>query len=639
MQLSPRHRPRSRWLPRTLALCFLLSALLLPTPSWGIRVVTYNVLNYQGGRITELQLIFNAIDADIIVLQEVDSLSAAAGLLTNVLNGAGGPGGYSFGTFTTDGTLTNNALYYRNTVVSFSGSHIDVNTSPRETDRWRLTLVGYPGEFLYVYGMHLKAGSTSSNQDDREVAAALIRTNANLLPPDSNFILAGDYNIRSSTEASYQNLIGSQADNTGRAVDPINSPGTWNNNSSFALIHTQSPHSNNPGAPGGAASGGIDDRFDFLLMSQALVDGDGLAYVPGTYRTYGNDGLHFNADINDAPTIPEGAAMANALHGASDHLPVIADLQVPAKLSFTSTLTLPTVVVGATNISAPLTITNSGDLATFGFVDQLTYALGASVGITVPPGMFFDAAGGSSNNHTVSLNAPSAGAVNGLVTINSNVGTEQVTVNGSVLRHSVPSLAPTSQQFTVTADFGSHTTGSFTDQQVDVYNFGYDALQASMEVFAASFTGPDAARFSLVGGFSPATIAGGSQPFTIAFDDSGPSGTYSATLLLDVRDDMTLPGATGQGSLAVTLTASLASGNCPTPFIRGDVNDDAVVNIGDPVFILAFLFSQGAAPAPAEEGDANGDGGTDVADSVYLLAYLFGTGAPPPAPFPGLGCP
>jgi hypothetical protein len=110
--------------------------------------------------------------------------------------------------------------------------------------------------------------------------------------------------------------------------DPINQLGLWHANAGFAPYHTQSPHNNNsslgsPPPPGGS-NGGMDDRFDFLLISATLQDAIGLTYTTSTYRAFGNDGLHFNNDINDAPVQP----LADALHASSDHLPVQMELTI-----------------------------------------------------------------------------------------------------------------------------------------------------------------------------------------------------------------------------------------------------------------------------------------------------------------------
>ena len=76
----------------------------------------------------------------------------------------------------------------------------------------------------------------------------------------------------------------------------------------------------------GGATGGLDDRFDFILVSAALMDDQNTAYIiPESYRPWGNDGQHFNQSINDGTNgvVPE--KVADALHVASDHLPVVAD--------------------------------------------------------------------------------------------------------------------------------------------------------------------------------------------------------------------------------------------------------------------------------------------------------------------------
>ena len=81
----------------------------------------------------------------------------------------------------------------------------------------------------------------------------------------------------------------------------------------------------------------MDDRFDFQLLSASMLDGKGLSLLPGTYRAFGNDGLHFDTDINSGNNlyyprdVNRSNALADALHAASDHLPVVADYQMPVR--------------------------------------------------------------------------------------------------------------------------------------------------------------------------------------------------------------------------------------------------------------------------------------------------------------------
>ncbi len=73
------------------------------------------------------------------------------------------------------------------------------------------------------------------------------------------------------------------------------------------------------------------------------------------------------------------------------------------------------------------------------------------------------------------------------------------------------------------------------------------------------------------------------------------------------------------------------------PFIRGDCNDDGVVNIADSVWTLNELFQSGPASVCPAACDSNDDGMVDATDATYTLNYRFLDGPPPPAPFPDCG--
>lgn len=78
------------------------------------------------------------------------------------------------------------------------------------------------------------------------------------------------------------------------------------------------------------------------------------------------------------------------------------------------------------------------------------------------------------------------------------------------------------------------------------------------------------------------------------------------------------------------------AGAQPT-FVRGDCNGDGAVNIGDPVFLLATLFSTGPTSNCPDACDANDDSGLDIADAIYALSFLFSGGSPPFPPHPACG--
>ena len=64
-------------------------------------------------------------------------------------------------------------------------------------------------------------------------------------------------------------------------------------------------------------------------------------------------------------------------------------------------------------------------------------------------------------------------------------------------------------------------------------------------------------------------------------------------------------------------------------FMAGDANIDRQVNIGDPVYLMNFLYRDGLAPALDAVADANGDSSVDIGDVVYLINYIFKDGLPP----------
>jgi len=65
------------------------------------------------------------------------------------------------------------------------------------------------------------------------------------------------------------------------------------------------------------------------------------------------------------------------------------------------------------------------------------------------------------------------------------------------------------------------------------------------------------------------------------------------------------------------------------PHICGDAGGDQVVNIGDAVYLINYIFKGGPAPDPLCVGDAGGDGAVNIGDAVYLINYIFKGGPGP----------
>ncbi len=67
-------------------------------------------------------------------------------------------------------------------------------------------------------------------------------------------------------------------------------------------------------------------------------------------------------------------------------------------------------------------------------------------------------------------------------------------------------------------------------------------------------------------------------------------------------------------------------------FLCGDANSNGVINMGDVVYLINYLFKMGDPPDPYEAGNVNGDEVIDIGDVVYFWNYLFKSGPVPDCP-------
>ena len=299
------------------------------TFSSSARIMTYNILNYQDDNQRETNYIdiLTAIEPNILIIQEILGNEGFLNFKEDVLDVLN-PNQWSGANFTNQSAQQDIALYYYHdmfTLLESSVVETAQSSGTRDVIEWVLMHNSSEVEFN-IYGAHFKASSGNSNAQQRLEEATILRNHLNQLAESSFFILAGDLNIysnNSESEPCFEMLIGSQ-DNNGQLFDPINRIGHWHNNSSFADVHTQSPRTS---SFGGGANGGMDDRFDWLLVSaQFLDESSNLKYIENSYVTYGNDGNHFNDAINSGSNSAVSNDIAEALHDASDHLPVYLDL-------------------------------------------------------------------------------------------------------------------------------------------------------------------------------------------------------------------------------------------------------------------------------------------------------------------------
>ncbi|OLD65783.1 MAG: hypothetical protein AUI33_11365 [Ignavibacteria bacterium 13_1_40CM_2_61_4] len=196
--------------------------------------------------------------------------------------------------------------------------------------------------------------------------------------------------------------------------------------------------------------------------------------------------------------------------------------------------------------------------------DELTYLLVAPSGFTAPGGTFTVSAGAPPNTHNLTMSSASPGALSGTLTVatdDPDSASKPVLLSGMVLAHAEPSLDSLAVTHEGTVDFGAHDEGDFSDQLLCIHNTGYGPLQAKLELTNAVINGA-AGRFSIVGGFQPAEIAGTSRCYAIHFDDQSamPNTLYQATLDVSSSDEA-LPGVSPRPALTVTLEAQTLATN------------------------------------------------------------------------------
>jgi len=294
-----------------------------------VRIMSYNLLNFEdeNNRENDFRSIISIIEPDLIVAQEVSGQTGFSHFKSDVLDQIE-PDTWAGASFINQTASQDIALYYRQELFTFiSTSEVSTaqTSGTRDVIEWKI-LHNTSAKEINIYGAHFKASSGQSNAAQRLEEATVLRNYLNDLN-ENYFIVAGDFNIYSSSQSSepaFEMLTGSTDNNNGKLYDPINRIGNWHNNSSFADVHTQSPRTT---SFGGGANGGMDDRFDWLFVSSALLsDSSEIHYIENSYHTFGNDGNHFNQAINSGNNSSVSDEMADAIHNASDHLPIYMDL-------------------------------------------------------------------------------------------------------------------------------------------------------------------------------------------------------------------------------------------------------------------------------------------------------------------------
>ena len=343
-----------------LLFCFFLSFEIFAADT--IRMMQYNLMyytlsapsncavseTYLNNKDINFKKIVQYVQPDVVCVNEIGSNQNYINrVLNNVFNSDGVTHFSACPLTNHSGGSIANMLYYDNRKLSFH-SHFYVTTSYRDINAYKMYyrsdgLAQGDTAFITFIIAHLAAGSGTDIQDRREVQVQQLMGKLEQLGKADNYIFSGDFNLYDASEKAYQKMI-YYSNSLFRFIDPIDREGRWNNNANFADIHTQSTHTNSGEC---FASGGMDDRFDFILVSSYIFHGlKKVQSINSSYHALGQDGKRLNRTIISPENTVVPQEIANALYNLSDHLPVILDLEINAtKSSIASYVTNYTVEV------------------------------------------------------------------------------------------------------------------------------------------------------------------------------------------------------------------------------------------------------------------------------------------------------
>lgn len=340
--LKNTHLPILKILP-ILLLVALISSSSASAQSDTLKVMQYNLLNY--GNYTSycpqsvnnvsdkdvyIKTILSAYYPDILTVCEMGrNVSLPTEFLRNNLNVNGTNYWMTKGGSNTNNSFLTNCIFYNSTKLTLV-AHKVAQTHTRDVDVYDFKFKNDDSGkiILTCVVAHLKAGSGSSNEGTRKIMAENIMKYLEKNYRERNVLIMGDFNLYRASEDAYKAFTNESYYPNSFFIDPLYpyGVGSWTSNYIFEEYHTQSTHKDDNGCH---SSGGMDDRFDFILMSENIYGGrDHVRYINNSYFALGQDGRHFNKSINSPANYAVSQEVADALYNNSDHLPVIMELVV-----------------------------------------------------------------------------------------------------------------------------------------------------------------------------------------------------------------------------------------------------------------------------------------------------------------------
>lgn len=319
-------------------LCMMITHSLFSQENF--KLMFYNLLNFPletnvPNRIDYLEQTLNTYKPDIFMVCELNNVyggNAILQVLQDIISED-----YRSAVFTSntsDDEIGNqndlqNLIFYDNSKFILESQHI-VQTLYRDFNHYKLKLnsVNQDSNPVYLNAIvcHLKASSGSNNENLRLQMVQDLTQYLSTFPSDSYVMLAGDFNVYSASEPAFQELI--DPNNNIVFVDPVDRMGSWHTNVDYVDVFTQSTRTQ---SGLGGSTGGLDDRFDFILTSTNMLSNQELYYVPNSYQAFGNNSNPncFNNEILDTACAGTSFSLEvrEALYYFSDHLPVVMELE------------------------------------------------------------------------------------------------------------------------------------------------------------------------------------------------------------------------------------------------------------------------------------------------------------------------
>lgn len=361
-----------------------------------IKTLFYNTLNYTIDIVSQektpyLQTILETVQPDLFMICEIKNEPASDYLFENAIipfnaNFKKAP----YRIVQSPAKDLSQMVYYNSEKLTLLANQV-ITTNVRDINHYTFKINTENIEInpikIEVFVTHLKASTGFNNRMDRLQSVERFVAELDKLPNNSNILFAGDFNFYTSNEEGFLKLI--DTSNSIKIIDPINrlcppfpengvdyfNEDNFNNtyfwnNSSFADVHSQSTRSSQLNGDG--AGGGMDDRFDFIMMSENLKTNSTLYFVENSYKTIGNNKNCYNSSVNNFDCTGEYSQnLRDALYFFSDHLPISLELETPENtLSVTKSVN-PIKFIGSNLVSDFLSLHLSEEITSIIIYNQL----------------------------------------------------------------------------------------------------------------------------------------------------------------------------------------------------------------------------------------------------------------------------